>query len=413
MIESAVSRAFPLLRRRVAGKRLVYLDSACSALRPEPVIRACAEHERRWGGCGGRRSAHPIARESEGRLEAAREVVRSFLGARSAREVVFTAGATDGLNRVLRSFPYTNRRDTVVATSLEHNSAFLPLHERARRGRIRLKLVEAEQDGSLDLDRLSAAVTERTALVVATHASNVYGGVQPVAEIARRAHARGACLLVDDAQFVASHREDVAASGADFAVFSAHKLGGPGGVGVLWGRSEQLRRLHPDTVGGGTVRSIAFSPEDVVEYLDLPHRLEAGTPNHTGVAGLAAAIDFLEGLGLDSVRGHVADLVGYAWDRLEGLEAVSLLGRRESAVTGSIVAFHFADPRASEADFGLFAGRELEGCSIALRVGRHCADLTHHRLGLKATVRLSFFVYNTRRDVDRLVEALKLYLASL
>ena len=254
---AALRARYPALDAEVAGKRLVYLDSACTALKPRRVAERLSDFYSNWGGCGGKRSPHLLSQQVEEWFMSARLAVAAFLRADGANEIVFTSGTTEAANLIARAFPYDSGRREVVITDLEHNAVALPFLEAARRGEIDLKICRAE-DGRLDLNRLESMISKRTALLAVTHASNVMGGVVPVAEAAKLARRAGARTFVDDAQYLATHSEDVSTLGADFVAFSGHKLGGPFGLGVLWGREQELNRLNHYKVGGGTIKSLAW-----------------------------------------------------------------------------------------------------------------------------------------------------------
>lgn len=405
-----VRALFPALSGRRNGKRLVYLDSACTALKAGSVVEAMSAFYRESGACGGKRSTHLLAQAVEEEARKARAAAASFLGAESANEIVFTSGTTEAANLVARAFPYEPGRREVVLTDLEHNAVFLPFHEAAQRGEVTLKFCRSK-DARVDPDELARLISEKTALVAITHASNVAGGVQPVAEVCRAAHAKGARVFVDDAQFVSSHREHVQSLGADFAAFSAHKIGGPFGLGVLYGREQELNRLRHYKVGGGAVKSITWKGElPEVSYLDAPMRLEAGVANFGAFPGLTAAIELLESLPERALREHVAALVRRAAEGLLALPHVRVVGDPAALEQGSLVSFAPTHPEFSIADFNLFLNHEREDRFIAVRAGEHCAHLLHQSLGLEATVRLSFFAYSTADDVDSFLDALREYL---
>lgn len=402
---------FPALVRKVQGKELVYFDSACTALKPRCVAEALSEHTLNLGACGGKRSTHLLAQAVEEAHQQARQAVADFIGAESPNEIIFTSGTTEAVNLLARAFPYDEKRREVVLSDLEHNAVFLPFFEASRRGEIRLKFCRSRA-GRVDPDDLKALIGRETALVALTRASNVYGGVQPMAEICRLAHGCGAAVLADDAQYLSSHREDVSALNVDFVAFSAHKLGGPFGIGVLYGKEPLLNRLRHYKIGGGAVKSVRWkgsTPE--VVYLDAPMRFEGGVPNFAGAAGLSAAIRFLGGLPPAALREHTAGLVRRAAEGLSRLPQIRLLGEPGRLSEGSIVSFYPVDDRFSIADFNLFLNHELPGRFIALRAGEHCAHLLHQSLGLAATIRLSFFAYNTPREVDFFLEAIGAYVS--
>jgi cysteine desulfurase/selenocysteine lyase len=393
-------RDFPVLLRDWDGKSLVYLDSACTALKPEPVVKAMHDFYLGNGGCAGNRSSHLLSREVEERALKARARVAGFLNAASPNEIVFTSSTTDSMNLLARSFRLPKGRDEVLVADVSHNSAFLPFLERAREGAYDLRILPS-RDGRVPAEELEKALTERTALVVLSQASNVYGGVQPLAELSRAAHRAGAKVAVDAAQYVPTHRVDVQADDVDFLAFSAHKLGGPFGVGVLYGKEPLLNGLGHYRVGGGAVRDLAGrGPRWDAAYLDSPRRFEAGVQNVAGWIGLEAAIDYWATIGMEAVRAHVSGLVSRAAEGLSAVPGLRVLGRPEHRPEGSLVSAGPEDPEVSLQDLSLYLSHELQGRSVAIRVGQHCAHLLYRSAGLKDTLRLSFHAFNTEEEVD-------------
>ena len=332
------------------------------------------------------------------------------MNAESPNEIVFTSGTTEAANIVCGGFPFDSGRRKVLITDLEHNAVALPFIEAARAGRIDLVICPTDE-GRLDLDKLASLLDDKTALLAITHASNVMGGVVPVAEAAKLARRKGIRVFVDDAQYLGTHREDVSTLGADFVAFSAHKLGGPFGVGVLWGHETELNRLGTWKLGGGTVKSLSWdlksAPEPV--YLDAPGRFEAGVQNFGGAIGMHEALKLRESLPAAGLRAHVGGLVRRLAEGLSGLDAVRVLGRTEDLEKGSLVSFAAEHPDFSPVDFNLYLNHELNGKFIAIRVGEHCAHLQHRRLGVDATVRASFGAYNTAAEVDLFLAAARSY----
>ena len=308
------------------------------------------------------------------------------------------------------AFPYDDARRKVVITDLEHNAVALPFIEAARAGRIELSICPTD-NGRLDLDKLSALLDEKTALLAITHASNVMGGIVPVAEAAKLARRKGIKVFVDDAQYLGTHREDVSTLGADFVAFSAHKLGGPFGVGVLWGHETELNRLGTWKLGGGTVKSMAWDLKNAPEpvYLDAPGRFEAGVQNFGGAIGLHEALKARESWPASGLRAHVGALVRRLAEGLAQVSAVRVLGKTADLEKGSLVTFAAAHPDFSPVDFNLYLNHELPGRFIAIRVGEHCAHLQHRRLGVDATVRASLGAYNTAAEVDLFLTAVGAY----
>jgi cysteine desulfurase/selenocysteine lyase len=406
----AVRALYPALRREIGGKSLVYLDSACTALKPASVAERLADFYANWGGCGGKRSTHLLSQQVEDWFQEARRSAASFLNAETPNEIVFTSGTTEAANIVCGGFPFDSERRKVVITDLEHNAVALPYIEAARAGRIELSICPTE-NGRLDLDRLASMLDDKTALLAITHASNVMGGVVPVAEAAKLARRKGIKVFVDDAQYLGTHREDVSTLGADFVAFSAHKLGGPFGVGVLWGHETELNRLGTWKLGGGTVKSVSWDLKNAPEpvYLDAPGRFEAGVQNFGGAIGLHAALKVREALPAAGLRAHVGALVRRLADGLARIDAVRVLGRAEDLEKGSLVTFASAHPDFSPIDFNLYLNHELPKRFIAIRVGEHCAHLQHRRLGVDATARASLGAYNTAAEVDLFLDAARAY----
>jgi cysteine desulfurase/selenocysteine lyase len=398
---------FPQLSRAVEGrKRLVYLDSACTALKLRAPADKMRDFALEWGGCSGGRSMHSLARRSEEAVAETRSAAASFVGAVSPGEIVFTSGTTEAINLVARGLPLPEGRTEIIVSDLEHNSAYLPFYERAERDGLKLRIAKTE-NGRLDLKALGRLLSRKTALVCLPHSSNVFGGVLPLDEVCDLAHDAGALVFVDDAQFVQSHREDVQESGVDFAAFSAHKLGGPFGVGVLYGKEHLLNTISPHKPGGGTVAGLSKSrgvwrPN----YLDSPQRFEGGIQNYTGIVGLGETIRLHERVDREALRTHIEALVRKTVRGLSELRWVRVLGGEDHLAEGSLVSFHVEDDRFSASDLSIFLDQDLPKHAVAVRVGEHCANVIHGRLSLEETVRISFFAYNTVEDVDLFLDAL-------
>ncbi len=405
-----VRALYPALAREIDGRRLVYLDSACTALKPAAVAERLADFYANWGGCGGKRSTHRLSQQVEAWLTEARRAVASFIRADGENEIVFTSGTTEAANVVCHAFPYGDGRRKVVITDLEHNAVALPFVEKARRGEIELAICPSK-DGILDLNALESLLDDKTALLCVTHASNVMGGVTPAAEAAKLARRKGVKVFVDDAQYLGTHREDVATLGADYVAFSAHKLGGPFGIGVLWGHETELNRLTTWKLGGGTVKSVSWDLTGPVEpvWLDAPGRFEAGVQNFGGAVGLHEALKVRESLPAAGIRSHVGGLARRVAEGLAQIPEIRVLGRPEDLEKGSLVTFAAEHPEFSPVDFNLYLNHELPGRFVAIRVGEHCAHLQHRRLGVDATVRASLGAYNTAAEADLFVDAVRSY----
>ena len=412
-ISSGFMREFPALTKKIGGKKLVYLDSACTLLKMRSAAAAQADFLTGGGFCGGRRSAHLPAVAVEEAFFKARKTVARFAGAAGPGEIIFTSGTTGAFNLFASSFPFERSRNEVVISPLEHNAVFLPLFNLARQGRIRLKIIPLK-NWAPDLQAYQKLLSRRTALVCLNRASNIFGGLTDIAPFAGPARRGGARVFVDEAQYLPTHPGSARADGADACAFSGHKLGAPFGTGALWVESALLERLSHSVVGGGTVREVSRSGAGfAVDYLGGYQGFEPGVQNYAGAVALARAIEVLEKTGFSAVRARVADLVGYGLGRLAEFKEVRPAGDVPRLKLGSIIPLVSASASFSPADFGLFLSRGLKDCVIALRTGRHCADLAALSSAQSEVIRLSFFAYNDRADVDRFISALERYIAGL
>ena len=391
-----VRRDFPILRREVRGKPLSYLDNAATTQRPEPVIAAIADYYRH-DNANIHRGVHFLAERATSASEAARDTVRRFLNARDAREIVFVRGTTEAINLVAHTFARRSLRpgDEIVVSVLEHHSNFVPWKMVTEDTGARLQVVPVTDHGELRMEVYERLLSDRTRLVAIGHVSNALGTLNPVADIVRLAHARGIPVLLDGAQAVGHLEVDVQALGCDFYAFSGHKAFGPTGIGVLYGRAEQLDRMPPWQGGGDMISTVTL---DEVRYNAAPARFEAGTPDIAGAIGLAAAIDYLSALDRAGARAHEEALLDYATERLSAEAGIRLLG----PATGRIAIASFVMDGVHPHDIGTI----LDGEGVAIRAGHHCCQPLMHRLGLDATVRLSLAFYNTRDEVDRLMSGL-------
>ncbi len=402
---------FPALRRRINGKKLIYFDNACSVLKPRRVIDAVSHYLSALGACAGGRSGHALSAAVEELCHEARVKTAAFLNAASPSEIIFTANTTEGINLVARSFPFTKTKNEVVLTAFDHHSNMLPFLEEQRKGNIKVRIAVPGAGWELGAERICALISDRTALVSLPLRSNVTGQAFPVEAVARAAHRRGAAVLADAAQQLATCATDVRAAGIDMLAFSGHKLGGPPGIGALYCRAPLMRKLRNFNVGGGTVSDVLSGPGGlpVARYFADHRRFEAGIQNYAGIAGLAAALDFLNETGLDRIRRRTAQLAALCAGRLRALDAVEVLGP-EGEDSGPIVSFAFRDKKIFAQDFNLFLNNELPGHVVCARCGNHCAIPLHRARGVAQSLRLSFFVYNTEYEARVLLAALEQYL---
>ncbi|MCJ7442156.1 MAG: SufS family cysteine desulfurase [Thermoanaerobaculaceae bacterium] len=394
---SALRARFPILQRQVHGHRLVYLDNAATTQKPETVL-AALQHYYANSNANVHRGVHTLAEEATAAYEACRSRVARFVNAPDERGVIIARNATDALNLVARSWGATlTAGDEVLLSEMEHHSNLVPWILLARERGVVLRHLPITDSGELDMAALPRMLSRRTQIVALTAMSNVLGTINPIAEIAEAAHRVGAVMVVDGAQSVPHMPVDFQALGVDFLAFSAHKAYGPTGIGFLVAKPELLDRMEPISGGGEMIRAVHL---DRATWNEIPHKFEAGTPNIADAAAFPAALDMLEELGMDAVRAHERDLVGYALERLRSLEWLELHGPLDPARRGGLVSF--VDPEIHPHDLA----QVLDGRGIAIRAGHHCAQPLMRRLDVPATARASLAVYNDRDDVDALVDGL-------
>jgi len=392
---SRIRRDFPILARSVHGRPLVYLDNGASAQKPRRVIDTMRQvMEEDYANV--HRGVHFLSQRATERYDAARETVARFLGA-EAREIVFTRNLTESINLVAATFGrrFFEKGDEVIVSEMEHHANIVPWQLLEMEKGIRIRVVPVDDAGNLRMDVYESLLSPRTRLVALTHCSNVLGSVTPAAEIVRLAHARGIKVLLDGAQAVVHRAVDVKALDVDFYGFTGHKLYGPTGIGVLYGKYELLAQLPPYQGGGDMIRSVSFAG---TSFKEPPERFEAGTPAIVEAIGLAAAIDYVTELGQDAIAAHEEQLLDYATKRLLEIPGLTIYGRAPEKA--AILSFTLEAAHAH--DIGTIVDRE----GVALRTGHHCAQPLMERLGVAGTARASFGLYNTREEVDRLADAI-------
>ena len=394
---AAIREQFPILAQTVHGKPLVYLDNAATTQKPLAVLEAMRAFEVR-DYANVHRGVHVLSQRATDAFEAAREKVAAFVHARSAGEIVFVRGATEAINLVAQSFARARLQpgDEVLVTAMEHHADIVPWQMVCDASGARLRVAPIRDDGALDLQALPELLAPRTRMVAVTHVSNVLGTVNDVASVAQLAHARGVPVLVDGAQAVAHLPVDVQALGCDFYVFSGHKLYGPTGIGVLWGRAELLAGMPPYQGGGDMIRSVSF---ERTTYADPPTRFEAGSPHITGAVGLAAAIDFVQGLDWVAIAQHERALLERAQSALSRIPGLGIYGTVPDKI--GVVSFNIDGLHAH--DIGTIADAE----GVAIRAGHHCAMPLMQRYDVAAMARASLGVYNKEDDIDALVRAVR------
>ena len=392
-----VRAEFPVLAQEVDGKPLVYLDSGATSQKPRRVIDAIRHYYENHN-ANVHRGLHALSERATNAFEGARDAVRGFVNAADRREIIFTRGATEGLNLVAQSWarPRLGPDDEIVVTTMEHHSNIVPWQIVCRQTGARLRVAPIHDSGELDMEQLAAIVNERTKLVSVAHVSNALGTINPVREIVAMARDAGAVTVLDGAQAAAHGTIDVRALDCDFYVLSSHKCYGPTGMGVLYGRIEVLEESEPYQGGGDMIRTVSFEEST---WNDLPYKFEAGTPNIAGAIGLGAAVEFMTELGLDAIAAHEHDVLGYATEALDDLGNVRIIGTAPDKA--GIVSFVVEGVHPH--DVGTIADRH----GVAIRAGHHCAMPLMRRYGVPATSRASLAVYNTRSDIDALVESLR------
>ncbi|WP_254766381.1 cysteine desulfurase [Salinilacihabitans rarus] len=390
---------FPILDRSFDGERLVYLDNAATTHTPEPVVEAMSDYYRRYNS-NVHRGIHHLSQEASIAYEEAHDRVAEFVGADGREEIIFTKNTTEAENLIAYSWGLNELGpgDEVVLTEMEHHASLVTWQQIARRTGADVKYVRITEDGRLDVDHARECITDDTAMVSAVHVSNTLGTVNPVSELVDIAHDHGALAFIDGAQAVPNRPVDVNAIDADFYAFSGHKMAGPTGIGVCYGKRELLEGLAPYLYGGGMIRKVTFEEST---WAELPWRFEPGTPPIAEAVGLHAAVDYLEGIGMERVREHEEGIAAYAYERLAEFDDVEIYGPEPGPERGGLVGFNLESVHAHD------LASIMNDHAVAIRAGDHCTQPLHDKLGVAASARASFYVYNTREEVDKLVEAVE------
>ncbi len=389
---------FPALERKINGHPVVYLDSACMALKPRKVIDAMNEYYEMYPACGGR-SIHKFGEEASNAYSAARGKLARFLNAAREEECIWTRNATESLNIVASSVRLP-KGSKIITTSLEHHSGSLPFVERAKRDGLNIEIVKAQTDGTFDIEDWKKAVDNKTSMVSVVHSSNVTGTVAPMKEIVELAHDRGALVMSDDAQYAPHHPLDVQDLDVDFSAISIHKMCGPTGMGVLYGKLEHLESMNMFQYGGDTVSDVRFENGKIIpEYLPPPEKFEAGLQNYAGAIGAGAAAEYLKSIGMREIEKYERSLLEIALKQLSEMEHVHILGTDDISIKTGLVTFN-VDTVTSAHDVATFLNDEF---NVMVRSGWHCVGPFHYQMGIdpmRGTARASFYLYNNRSDVD-------------
>lgn len=388
---------FPILSRTVYGKPLIYLDNGATTQKPRCVVEAITD-EYYSVNANVHRGVHFLSQQATNLHEASRETVRQFINARSTAEIVFTRGTTESINLVASTFADSQMKagDEVIVSAMEHHSNIVSWQLQAARKGIVLRVIPINDRGELLLDEYEKLFSERTKLVSVTHVSNVLGTVNPVKDIIATAHAHDVPVLIDGAQSIPHIKVDVQDLDADFYVFSGHKIYGPTGVGVLYGKEEWLDRLPPYQGGGEMIKNVSF---EKTTFNELPFKFEAGTPDYIGTTALAKALDYVSALGIDAIARHEHELTTYALARLKAIPGMRIFG--EAAERGAVISFLVGNIHPFD------MGTLLDRLGIAVRTGHHCAEPLMHRMGIEGTVRASFGLYNMKEEVDALAAGIE------
>ncbi len=394
-----IRQDFPILDRKINGHKLVYLDNAATSQKPNSVINAISDYYKN-NNANIHRGIHTLSEEATTAYEDVRDKVAAFIGAKETKSIVFTRNATEAINLVAQTWGKTNilPGDEIVISAMEHHSNLIPWQWLAQERQAKLRFIELTPDGLLDMESAKSVINDKTKLVAITQMSNVLGTITPITELSKLAHAHGALLLVDGAQGVPHLPTNVEEMGADFLVFSFHKLLGPTGVGILWARPELLEAMPPFLGGGDMIASVW---RDKATFNELPWKFEAGTPNIADVIGAGAAIDYLMALGMDNVRAHEIELTDYALKAFQTLDDVKIFGPMDAKLRGGVISFALDHIHPHD------LGQILNESGIAIRAGHHCCQPLMRDLKVWGTARASFYLYNTKAEIDLLIEALK------
>ena len=390
---------FPILGSQVYGHPLVYLDNAATTQKPRQVVEAMVQ-QYYTANANVHRGVHHLSVVATDMLEQSRETVRRFIDAESAQEIVFTRGTTEAINLVASSFCQQEMQagDEVIVSTMEHHSNIVPWQLQAERKGIVVKVIPMTDEGLLCMDAFEELITSRTKLVSVAHVSNVLGTINPVADIIRIAHAHGVPVLIDGAQSVPHMPVSVRALDADFYCFSGHKVYGPTGIGVLYGKREWLDRLPPYQGGGEMIGTVSF---EKTTFNAIPYKFEAGTPNYVDATGLAAALEYVGKIGMETIAAYEAELTHYALEQMSQIPDIRIFGPKVNVPRGSVISFLVGNIH------HLDMGTLLDRLGIAVRTGHHCAEPLMHRLGIEGTLRASFALYNTHDEVDALVAGIR------
>ena len=401
-----VREDFPVLKREINGRPLVYLDSACMSLKPKQVIDAMNEYYEKFPACGGR-SIHKLGEETSDAYIAARQKFAHFINASEPQECIWTRNATESINIVAKCMKLP-RGSKVITTTLEHHSGSLPFIEQCQQRQLRMEIVEARKDGTFDIEDWKQAIDNETSLISIVHSSNVTGTIAPLKEIIELAHDRGAFVLSDDAQFAPHHPLDVRKLDVDFSAISVHKMCGPSGMGVLYGKTHLLESMNMFLVGGDTVKDVKYENGKIIpEYLPPPEKFEAGLQNYAGAIGAGAAAKYLQSIGMHEIEKHERSLLSFLLHELKNTNHIQIFGTDNIDIKTGLVTFLIDTIKASH-DIAMYLSEEF---AVMVRSGAHCVHPFHYQLGIppsRGSVRASIYIYNHQKDLEILLEGLNM-----
>ncbi len=396
---SEIKKDFPILARKINGSDLVYLDNAATSQKPTAVIEALVDYYTNHN-ANVHRGVHTLSEEATEMYEHARKTVADFIGAGHVEEVIFTKGATESLNRVAFEWALENVKagDEILVSRAEHHSNLVPWQIVCKRNNAELKFLELTESGELTLEEIKEKINSKTKMVGITHASNVLGTIMPIKEISKIAHEVGAVVCVDGAQAIPHLKINVQSLGCDFYCFSGHKMLGPTGIGVLWGRKDLLEKMEPYEYGGGMIDVVTYQEST---WAALPEKFEAGTPNVAGAIGLAAACDYLKKIGMDEIREHEVELNKYALQKLSEIPNLKIMGPLDPEKRTGLVSFYLDKIHSHD------IAAVLNNTGVAVRSGHHCNMPLHKQMNVAASTRASYYLYNSTEDIDKMVEGIK------
>lgn len=389
---------FPILQRKINDQSLIYMDNAATTQKPKQVIQAISHFYENYN-ANVYRGVHTLSGEATEFYEDSRQKVANFINARQKEEIIFTRGTTESLNHLAQILaPKIEAGDEILLTYMEHHSNIIPWQQLAQKKKAKLVYVDITEDGTIDLEDYKSKLNQKTKIVSFTHVSNILGTINPVQKMTELAHEQNTIVIVDGAQAVPHFKIDVQKLNIDFYVFSGHKMLAPTGIGVLYGKKEWLTRLEPAEFGGEMIELVK---EEKSTWASLPNKFEAGTPNISGAIGLAAAIDYLNAMGMENIKNYESELLKYLYKKLREIDGITIYGPKDLKEHSGVISFNLDDIHPHD----LATALDLEG--IAIRAGHHCGQLLMRKLNVIATSRISLYFYNTKAEVDQVIQALK------